>query len=35
MTPIESMKWVEERMVPVYPLDDFKVSDAVAALRVR
>jgi 2-oxoglutarate ferredoxin oxidoreductase subunit beta len=35
MTPLDAMRWVEERMVPVYPLDDFKVSEAVAALRIR
>ncbi len=35
MTPVDAMKWVEERMVPVYPLQDFKVAEAVAALKLR
>jgi len=30
MTPVESMNWVEEHMVPVYPLGDFKVNPALA-----
>lgn len=25
MTPLETMKWIEENMFPVYPLGDFKV----------
>jgi 2-oxoglutarate ferredoxin oxidoreductase subunit beta len=33
MTPVESLKWVEEHMVPVYPIGDFKVSSAVGDLR--
>jgi 2-oxoglutarate ferredoxin oxidoreductase subunit beta len=33
LTPEESLKWVEERMVPTYPLGDYKVSEAVAALK--
>jgi 2-oxoglutarate ferredoxin oxidoreductase subunit beta len=35
MTPVEAMRWVEEKMIPVYPLGDYKVADAVAALRIR
>jgi len=34
LTPQESLKWVEEHMVPVYPLEDFKVTSALASLRV-
>ncbi len=34
MTPLESLRWVEERMVPVYPLEDFKVSPAVAEIKI-
>ena len=34
ITPLESLKWVEEHMVPVYPLEDFKVADALKGLRV-
>jgi 2-oxoglutarate ferredoxin oxidoreductase subunit beta len=33
-TPLEALKWVEEHMVPVYPLEDFKVADALKGLRV-
>jgi 2-oxoglutarate ferredoxin oxidoreductase subunit beta len=33
MTPVEAREWVEERMIPVYPLGDYKVSAAVAALK--
>ncbi len=35
MSPVEALKWVEEHMVPVYPLGDYKVSPTVAALRIR
>lgn len=35
MTPLAALNWVEEHMVPVYPLDDFKVADALAGLRLR
>jgi len=29
MTPMESLKWIEENMVPAYPLGDFKVPEGV------
>ena len=32
MQPEESLKWIEEQMVPAFPLGDYKVIDAVAAL---
>jgi 2-oxoglutarate/2-oxoacid ferredoxin oxidoreductase subunit beta len=35
VTPIEALTWVEEKMVPVYPLKDFKVADAIASLKIR
>lgn len=35
VTPEEAMKWVEEHMVPAYPLGDFKVSPEIAALKIR
>jgi hypothetical protein len=35
MTPPESMHWVEENMIPYYPLGDYKVIDAVQALAKR
>lgn len=34
LTPEESLKWVEEKMIPFYPLGDFKVSPALAGVRV-
>jgi 2-oxoglutarate ferredoxin oxidoreductase subunit beta len=33
LTPLESLKWLEVHMIPVYPLQDFKVSPAVAAMK--
>ena len=33
MTPEESLKFIEERMVPYYPLGDYKVVDAAKGLR--
>ena len=35
LTPLESLNWVEEYMVPVYPLGDYKVSSALTGLRVK
>jgi 2-oxoglutarate/2-oxoacid ferredoxin oxidoreductase subunit beta len=34
MSPLQSLKWLEERMIPAYPLGDFKVTQAVAELKV-
>jgi len=33
MAPKESLKFVEERMIPYYPLGDYKVKDEVKALK--
>jgi 2-oxoglutarate ferredoxin oxidoreductase subunit beta len=33
MTPMDALRWVEEKMVPVYPLNDFKVVPALAGLK--
>lgn len=33
MTPVESLHWVEENMVPAYPLGDFKVAEELKGLR--
>ncbi len=33
MTPIESLEFVEERMLPYYPLGDYRVKDEVKDLR--
>lgn len=32
--PVDALKWVEERMIPVFPLGDYKVSPVLAALKV-
>jgi 2-oxoglutarate/2-oxoacid ferredoxin oxidoreductase subunit beta len=34
ISPVESLKWVEEHMIPVFPLGDYKVSAAVGDIRV-
>lgn len=34
MTPIEALHWVEERMIPVYPLGDYKVIPPLAELKI-
>ena len=34
MTPVESLKFVEEHMVPAYPLGDYKVAAGVAQIKV-
>jgi len=34
ITPIESLKWVEEHMLPVFPLGDYKISTSVAEIKV-
>ena len=34
LSPLEARKWVEERMIPVFPLGDYKVSAALEGLRV-
>ncbi len=34
LSPIESLQWIEERMIPVYPLEDFKVSPSLSQVRV-
>ena len=32
--PVESLKWVEEHMLPVFPLGDYKISSFVAEIKV-
>jgi 2-oxoglutarate ferredoxin oxidoreductase subunit beta len=34
MTPVESLKFVEEHMVPAYPLGDYKVAAGVAEIKI-
>ena len=33
ITPLDALKWIEEHMVPVYPLEDFKVNPMLAGLK--
>lgn len=35
MTPLEALRWVEERMIPAFPLGDYKISPALKNLRLR
>jgi len=34
ISPVESLKWVEEHMLPVFPLGDYKISSTVAEIKV-
>lgn len=34
LTPVESLTWLEEHMLPIYPLADCKVSSAVGDMRL-
>lgn len=34
ITPIDSLRWVEEHMIPVFPLGDYKVAPTLQRLRV-
>jgi len=34
ISPSESLKWVEEHMIPVYPLGDYKVTSALEGVKV-
>jgi 2-oxoglutarate ferredoxin oxidoreductase subunit beta len=34
LSPVEALRFVEERMLPYYPLEDFKVAPELAALRI-
>ena len=33
MTPVNALKFVEEHMIPAYPLGDYKVSDAIKHIK--
>jgi 2-oxoglutarate ferredoxin oxidoreductase subunit beta len=35
INPVDSLQWVEDHMVPAFPLGDYKVADAVAQIRLR
>lgn len=34
LSPVDSLKWLEEHMIPAFPLGDYKVAPDVAALKV-
>lgn len=34
LTPVESLAWLEEHMLPVYPVGDYKVSPELASLKL-
>jgi hypothetical protein len=34
MTPVESLKFVEQHMVPAFPLGDYKVGTGVAQIKI-
>ncbi len=34
LTPVESLRFIEEHMLPAYPIGDYKVASALAGLRV-
>ncbi|RPI84571.1 MAG: 2-oxoglutarate oxidoreductase [Chloroflexi bacterium] len=34
VTPKDALKWIEDHMVPVYPLNDFKISPELAGIKV-
>ncbi|GIV63159.1 MAG: thiamine pyrophosphate-dependent enzyme [Chloroflexota bacterium] len=34
MTPVQSLRWLEEHMIPYYPIGDYKVHPIVAELKI-
>ena len=34
LSPVDSLKFVEERMIPYYPLGDYKIAPAIAAVKI-
>ena len=34
LSPLDSVRWLEEHMLPFYPVDDFKVHPSIAQLKV-
>lgn len=34
MTPLQSLKWLEDKMLPYYPVGDYKVSSAIAEVKI-
>jgi 2-oxoglutarate ferredoxin oxidoreductase subunit beta len=35
MTPVDSLRWIEEEMIPIFPLGDYKVAEEVLPLTKR
>jgi 2-oxoglutarate ferredoxin oxidoreductase subunit beta len=35
LSPQAALQWLEERMLPVYPVGDYKVSPVLAELKIR
>jgi len=33
ISPLESLTWLEEHMIPAYPLGDYKVAPGVAEIK--
>ena len=34
MTPVNSLKFVEDHMIPAYALGDYKISDAIKQIKI-
>lgn len=34
LSPVDSLKFVEERMIPYYPLGDYKIAPSIAAMKI-
>jgi 2-oxoglutarate ferredoxin oxidoreductase subunit beta len=34
LKPTDAVKWLEEKMIPYYPLGDYKVHPALAELKI-
>jgi 2-oxoglutarate ferredoxin oxidoreductase subunit beta len=34
MTPVDSLKFVEQHMMPAYPLGDYKVAAGIAQVKI-
>ncbi|MFH1908843.1 MAG: thiamine pyrophosphate-dependent enzyme [Chloroflexota bacterium] len=34
MTPVESLSWLEQHMIPAFPLGDYKIAPEVAAIKI-
>lgn len=34
MTPVESLSWLEQHMIPAFPLGDYKIAPEIAAIKI-